>query len=186
MTSPNQPEQAGAQDHLDETSNFLRRLPVFKDTPVDVLKLYAYLAQKEEFTAGETIIEQVKRSDRMYLIVEGSVSICKERHGRHFFMQSLTDNEFNYFGELALLAKFNWFFSARAVTDVKLLSISREAVINIHKRFPEQYPLAVERIVSLRVDRFIDQIDFLLDHLPEVAWKECGITSGTQTKPETP
>ncbi len=160
----------------------LRRLPIFKDTPVDVLKLYAYLSQREDFTAGETIIAQGKRSDRMYLIIEGTVSICKERHGRHFFMQSLTDTEFNYFGELALLAEFNWFFSARAITDVKLLSISREAFIKIHERFPEQYPLAVERIVSLRVDRFIDQIDFLLDHLPDVAWKECGIASGKKTK----
>ena len=75
MNLPNQPDQTDSQDHLEEISTFLRRLPVFQNTPVDVLKLYAYLAQKEQYTAGETIIEQGMSSDRMYLIIQGTVSI---------------------------------------------------------------------------------------------------------------
>lgn len=180
MNSPNQPEtDTGA--HLEEISTFLRRLPVFRETPVEVLKLYAYLAQKEQYTAGEAIIQQGRPSDRMYLIVKGTVSICEERNERSFFLQDLNESELNYFGELALLAKFDWFFSARAGTDVTLLSISREAFIKIHERFPEQYPLAVERIVKLRVDRFVHQVDYLLDHLPKEAWKECRTVSDKPT-----
>jgi len=180
MNSPNQPESdTGA--HLEEISIFLRRLPVFRETPVEVLKLYAYLAQKEQYSAGETIIQQGSPSDRMYLIMQGNVSICEERNEQHFFLQNLTESELNYFGELALLAKFDWFFSARAVTDVTLLSISRKAFIKIHERFPEQYPLAVERIVKLRVARFVNQIDYLLDHLPKEAWKDCKVLTGDTT-----
>jgi len=173
MNLPDQPEATDTGAHLKEISNFLRRLPVFRKTPVDVLKLYAYLAKKEVYTRGDTIIEQGKPSDRMYLIMKGEVSICEERNKQHFFLQNLTEKEFNYFGELALLAKFDWFFAARAVTDVTLLSISREAFIKIHERFPDQYPRAVERIVKLRVDRFVHQIDYLLDHLPRESWKKC-------------
>ncbi len=180
MNSQNQPD-ADTGAHLEEISTFLRRLPVFRETPVEVLKLYAYLAQKEQYSAGETIIRQGKPSDRMYLIIKGKISICEERNDRHFFLQDLTESELNYFGELALLAKFDWFFSARAVTDVTLLSISREAFIKIHERFPEQYPLAVERIVKLRVARFVHQIDYLLDHIPKEAWKECKIVTGKNT-----
>lgn len=185
MNSQNQPDaESGA--HLEEISSFLRRFPVFRETPVEVLKLYAYLSRKEQYSAGETIIRQGRPSDRMYLIMQGKVSICEERNEQHFFLQDLTDADLNYFGELALLAKFDWFFSARAVTDVTLLSISREAFIKIHERFPEQYPLAVECIVKLRVDRFVNQIDYLLDHLPREAWKECSIISrnGQETTPE--
>jgi CRP-like cAMP-binding protein len=176
MNLPNQPEATDTGARLKEISNFLRRLPVFRKTPVDVLKLYAYLAKKEQYTRGDTIIEQGQPSDRMYLIMKGEVSLCEERNKQHFFLQNLTEKEFNYFGELALLAKFDWFFSARAVTDVTLLSISREAFIKIHERFPDQYPLAVERIVRLRVDRFVHQIDYLLDHLPRESWKKCTMT----------
>lgn len=177
MNSHNPPD-ADTGAHLDEISTFLRRFDVFRETPVEVLKLYAYLSKKEQFKAGETIIRQGRTSDRMYLIMEGNVSICEERNEQHFFMQDLSESELNYFGELALLAKFDWFFSARAVTDVTLLSISREAFIKIHERFPEQYPPAVERIVKLRVARFVNQIDYLLDHLPREAWKECKIVEG--------
>lgn len=181
MNSPNQPEATDTGGRLEEISSFLRRLPVFRETPVDVLKLYAYLAKKEQYTRGETIIAQGKPSDRMYLIMEGEVSICEERNEQHFFLQNLTKEKFNYFGELALLAKFDWFFSARAVTDVTLLSISREAFIKIHERFPGQYPLAVERIVKLRVDRFVHQIDYLLDHLPKDSWKKCTMATDKKT-----
>jgi CRP-like cAMP-binding protein len=177
MNLPKQPDQTDTGGQLEEISIFLRKLPVFRDAPVDVIKLYAYLAVKEQFHQGEPIIRQGVASDRMYLIMAGEVSICEERNGRHFFLQTLTDKEFNYFGELALLAEFDWFFSARAVTDVTVLSISREAFIKIHERFPDRYPTSVERIVQLRVDRFVNQIDFLLDHLPDNAWKECGVMS---------
>lgn len=173
MTSPNQTEPTDFRLHMDETISFLRQVPVFRDSPLDVLKLYAYLSQQEQYSAGETILAQGTPSDRMFLIIQGTVSICEERKGRHFHMQELDETNFNYFGELALLAAFDWVFSARAVTDVQLLSISREAFIKIHERFPEQYPLVVERIVKLRINRFVDQIDYLLDHLPEGAWREC-------------
>ena len=180
MNSQNQPESdTGAR--LEKISTFLRRLPVFRETPVEVLKLYAYLAQKEQYSAGEAIIQQGRPSDRMYLIVKGTVSLCEERNDQRFFLQDLNESELNYFGELALLAKFDWFFSAQAVTDVTLLSISREAFIKIHERFPEQYPLAVERIVKLRVDRFVHQVDYLLDHLPKEAWKECRTVNSEPT-----
>lgn len=175
MNLPNQPDQIDRRGQLEEISSFLRTLPVFRNTPVDVLKLYAYLAVQEHFQRGETIIQQGRASDRMYLIMQGEVSICEERNGRHFFLQTLSENGFNYFGELALLAEFDWFFSARAGTDVSVLSISREAFIKIHERFPDQYPQSVERIVRLRVDRFVNQIDYLLDHLPDDAWKKCRI-----------
>jgi len=179
MNSQNQAD-TDTGSHLKEISSFLHRFSIFQETPVEVMKLYAYLSQKVEYRAGETIIQQGRPSDRMYLIMQGKVSICEERNEQHFFLQDLTETELNYFGELALLAKFDWFFSARAVTDVTLLSISREAFIKIHERFPEQYPPAVERIVKLLVARFVHQIDYLLDHLPKNAWKECRtITDGT-------
>lgn len=181
MNLPNQPEATDTGARLEEISSFLRRLPVFRETPVEVLKLYAYLAQKEQYTRGETIIEQGKPSDRMYLIMQGEVSICEERNEQHFFLQNLTEEKFNYFGELALLAKFDWFFAARAVTDVTLLSISREAFIKIHERFPDQYPPAVERIVRLRVERFVHQIDYLLNHLPKDSWKKCTMVTDKKT-----
>ena len=173
MSLSSQPEQSESVKSMEEITIFLRGQPVFQDAPVDVLRLYAYLAGKETYEPGEVIIEQGTASDRMFLIMQGRVSICERRRERSFHLQTLSGDGINYFGELALLAEFDWFFTARADTEVTLLSISREAFIKIHERFPAQYPLAVERIVKLRIRRFVNQIDYLLDHIPSEAWKEC-------------
>ena len=68
----------------------------------------------------------------------------------------------------------DWFFSARAMTDVTLLSISREAFKKVMEKFPEYFAETVSYIVKLRIDRFIDQTDYLIDNLKEDAWRECG------------
>ena len=67
------------------------------------------------------------------------------------------------------------FFPPRALTDVTLLSITREAFHKVMEKYPEQLPKTVSRIVNGQIERFIDQTHYLLDHLKEEAWRECGL-----------
>jgi len=161
-------------DSLEGKTAFLRKLPFFSNTPLETVRLYAYLCKKEHYYAAEPIVAQGESADRMFLIIEGKVAICQEHRGREFHLQILSWNGINYFGELALLAQFDWFFSARAMTDVILLSITREAFRKVWEKFPERYTETVARIVQLRINRFIDQTDYLLDNIKEEAWRECG------------
>jgi CRP-like cAMP-binding protein len=71
------------------------------------------------------------------------------------------------------LAEFDWFFSARAKTDVTLVSITREAFKKVMEKFPEYFAETVAHIVKLRINRFIDQTDYLIDNLKEEAWRQC-------------
>ncbi len=162
----------GGLGHLDQVVTFFRRLPIFRETPTEIINLYAYLTRQERYAAGEVIFSQGDPSDRMFLILEGTVTILQQRHDRAFFMQELNEDSFGYFGELALLARFDWFFSARARTDVTLLTISREAFLKVQERFPDHYPQAVEKIVRLRIDRFVHQINTLIDKLPDECWQD--------------
>lgn len=161
-------------DTMEGKLAFLRKLPFFNNTPLETVRLYAYLANKEQYNAREPIVIQGEPSDRLFLIISGEVAICEERNGREFHLQSLSGEGFNYFGELTLLAEFDWFFSARASTDVTLLSISREAFKKVMEKFPEYFAETVSFIVKLRIDRFVDQTDYLIDNLKEDAWRECG------------
>ena len=153
---------------------FLRKLPFFSNTPLETIRLYAYLSKKEHYYTGEPIIAQDDPAHRLFLIISGKVAICEEHHGRDFHLQTLSGEGINYFGELALLAEFDWFFSARALTDVTLLSISREAFKKVMEKFPEHFAQTVSYIVKRRIERFIDQTDYLLDNLKEEAWRDCG------------
>ncbi len=161
------------QYHIDDALTFLQQFIVFRDTPLDVLKLYAYLSKRETFSRHEPILIQGEPCDRMYIIMSGEVSICEEHHGKNYHLQTLTADDLNYFGELALLTTFNWFFSAWAETDVTLLSISREAFQKIMERHPQTFSVAVEKIVRLRVERFIDQTDHLLEMIEKKTWEPC-------------
>lgn len=159
---------------LDRKMAFLHQLPFFRETSLEIIRLYAYLANIEEYAADEPIVLQGEPADRLFLVMSGQVAICEDHHEREFHLQSLADDGLNYFGELALLAEFDWFFSARALTDVALLSITREAFHKVMEKHPEQLPKTMSHIVNLRIKRFIDQTHYLLDNLKEEAWRECG------------
>lgn len=175
MNSSENIENMGIQEKssLDRRMAMLLQLPFFRDSLLETCRLYAYLSRIEHFEANDSIIVQGEPADRMFIIVSGTVSICENHHGREFYLQKLTAEELNYFGELALLAEFDWFFSARAETGVVLLSITREAFLKVMEKYPDQMPKTVAHIVKLRIQRSIDQTHYLLDHLKEDAWREC-------------
>jgi len=104
--------------------------------------------------------------------MSGKVDIYQHYNDRRFHLQLLSDDGINYFGELALLGGFKWFFSADAWTDVELISISREAFSKVMERYPESYQSMVKKIINVRIHRFIDQSNYLLGHIAPEAWRE--------------
>lgn len=176
MNSSTNIEHPGNQERssLDQKLEFLQQLPVFRDTPLETIRLYAYLSTIENYEAEEPVVVQGEASDRMFIILSGTVSICENHHGRDFHLQTLSDKGLNYFGELALLAEFDWFFTATTVTRVSMLTITREAFHKVMEKYPERLAKTVSHIVKLRIQSFIDQTHYLLDHLKEEAWRECG------------
>ena len=167
---------------LDKKMAFLQQLPFFRDTSLETTRLYAYLAKIENFDSGEQIVVQGEHSDRMFIIMSGKVSICELHHGRQFHLQTLSADGISYFGELALLAEFDWFFSASALSRTTLLTITREAFHKVMEKYPEQLPKTVSHIVKIRIQRFIDQTHYLLDHLKEEAWRECIVDENNMFK----
>ncbi len=172
MNSPEQKIDPDVLSQLTETQEFFNRMPIFSGAPAGVIKMFAYLAKKEEYVKGENIITGDTRCDRLFLIMSGKVDIFQMFEGRRFHLQLLSADSFNYFGELALLSEFDWFFSARAWTDVVLLTISREAFTKVMERFPDSYQAMVQKIIKLRINRFVDQSNYLLGHISPDAWRD--------------
>lgn len=157
---------------IQEALALLQKLSLFRDTPLDILKLYAYLSRKHEFKKGSLIVQQGKLSQQMYLIIKGQVSIYEEYNGINYKLQQLEDDGLNYFGELSLLTSINSFFSAVAETDVILLSITREAFQKVMERYPEMYSKAIEKIITLRIARSTDQTRRLIEKTDLHVWHD--------------
>jgi len=157
---------------LVDDQEFLNRLPIFSGAPAGAVKLFAYLGKREEYAKGELIISEGDSCDRFFLIIQGLVEIFQVYRGRRCHLQMLSAEKINYFGELALLSEFNWFFSARASSDVQLLTISREAFTKVMEGYPESYQSMVQKIINLRISRFVDQSSYLMEQIPPEAWRE--------------
>lgn len=172
MHLPEQNPDLDVMNHLTDSQEFLNRLSIFSGAPAGVVNLFAYLAKEEAYKAGQDIIVEGGICDRFFLVLSGKVDIFQFHKGRRFHLQLLSGERINYFGELALLSEFNWFFSARAWTDVAVLTISREAFTKVMERYPESYQTMVQKIINLRIARFADQSKYLLDHISPEAWHE--------------
>ena len=172
MHSPEQNPDLQAMNHLTDSQEFLNRFAIFSGAPSGVVKLFAYLAKREEYKKEQNIITEGEHGDRFFLILSGKVDIFRFHNKRRFHLQLLSEERMNYFGELALLSEFNWFFSAQAWTDVVLLTSSREAFTKVMERYPESYHTMVQKIINLHIDRFADQSSYLLDHISPDAWRE--------------
>ncbi len=172
MNSPELTPDPGKLDHFTDMQEFLNRFYIFSGAPAGVVRLFAYLAQRETFKKGEEIITEGRSCDRLFLILSGKVDVFRRHDERRFHLQLLSADTINYFGELALLAEFDWFFSARAWTDVSLLTISREAFSKVMERYPDSYQWMVQKVISLRISRFADQQSYLMDNVAPGAWRE--------------
>lgn len=184
MNSPRESKPTEPGNHLDDALTILRRLPVFKNISLEMVKLYAYLSRKEQYKKGDVILRQGTPSDRLFLIVQGDVSITRTVGNREILLQKLSSGSLNYFGELALITEFEWFFSAYAWNDVSILSISRESFGKVIERYPETYIDTVAEIVKLRIDRFSHQTDYLIDHLEDKALNRLALETLPENKNE--
>jgi CRP-like cAMP-binding protein len=172
MTLPEQNFDPNGLSNITDRQEFLNRLPMFSGAPAGVTEMFAYLAKREVYAQGETIVSQDTRCDRLFLIVSGKVDIFQRHKGRRFHLQLLEADSINYFGELATLAEFNWFFSARAWTDVVLMTISRQTFVKVMERYPDSYPAVVQKIIKLHINRFADQGRYLFANISPEAWRE--------------
>ncbi len=143
--------------------DILRRTDVFAGAPADVVRLFAYLARHRVYQAGESIITQGEKAESCYLIIRGEVNLLIRHRDQEIILQRVGAGGF--IGELALLARFDWFFSARAVSETEVLVMSREGFHRILHKYPEKSDKMTEKVVHLCTGRYETQISGLLDRV---------------------
>lgn len=140
----------------------LRHTELFGGLNLNMVKLFAYLSVRRSYSGGDLIVEQNQKADKAFILISGKVDVSVLHRDKEIKMQPLKQDDF--FGELALLAQFDWFFSIRAATDVAVLIIHRHAFQKVTEKFPDQKDILVERVIQLRVNRLIDQTSYMLDN----------------------
>lgn len=141
----------------------LRHTPLFSGLHLDVVKLFAYLCSRRTFQPGDVLIQQGEKADKAFVLSDGRAEMSVLHKGREVVLQRHEKEDF--FGELALLAQFTWFFSVKAITAIDALIINRAVFQKVLEKFPDEKDRLIERVIQQRVDRLIDQTSFMLDKL---------------------
>ncbi len=163
---------------LHSNLDILRRSPVFCGAPMEVLKLFALFAGRMTFVKDDFIIRQGEPADRAFIILRGEVAVFENYKNSQFDFQVL--GNMGFFGELALLARFNWFFSVQARSDVELISLNRKSFQKVITKSPDHQYMLTERIVQLRIQRLENQMHFLLDNI-----RDDVLRGNASTSPQT-
>ncbi len=103
---------------------------------LDDEKLWQIVEQMGEqtFSPGEVIFNQGDKGDTFYIIVRGKVGISHKLGGKDAHLATLVKGD--YFGEFALLRKTPRNATARAETDVTVLTLKRESFRELFRTIP--------------------------------------------------
>lgn len=110
------------------------------------IHLFDNAAEAILFTAGTTIFEQGQKSEFMYVVVEGDVSLF------HSGQEIASLSQGTILGEMAMLEKRPHYATAIAKTDCKLVAIDQKRFRFLIEQTP-YFAIEVMTIMAERLDR---------------------------------
>lgn len=141
------PRQAAAPIQIDDVVQVLRRVPVFKPLMDRELRKLAQRARRAIFGPLDRIVVQGQRDASMFVVAAGSVEVLvRLQDGRDTLVATLEDGA--VFGEIALLTGDERTATVRAVDEVVLYEITKDALQPIIEARPQ---LVVELAMLMAV-----------------------------------
>jgi CRP/FNR family cyclic AMP-dependent transcriptional regulator len=135
---------------LEQNLNLLRQTYFFSTVPVEALKVFAYLCQREEFGPGEHLFRQGEDDGQAFYVIEGTVVLEHTEAGRTQLIRQ--GNQGDFFGGLALLGKLRRLYSLKATSKVICLVLARSKYAKTWAQFPEITPKMVQSILNTVVE----------------------------------
>ena len=124
------------QHRSTEAVESLRNIGLFSSVGAEDLASVADLLIERRFPKHKTIVEEGLAGDYMYIIREGRVSVSKlSDDGREKILEFMEAGDF--FGEMSLLDNQPRSASVRALTETRILALSRNDFLAVLRRSPD-------------------------------------------------
>jgi CRP/FNR family transcriptional regulator/CRP/FNR family cyclic AMP-dependent transcriptional regulator len=131
--------------HTPEALDSLRKIPLFSEMGDEDLARIAGLLIERRFPKHKTIVQEGLPGDYMYVIREGRVQVSKlSDDGREKILEFLDEGDF--FGEMSLLDDAPRSATVRALSDAKILALSRSDFLNVMRRSPDVAMAVVQEL----------------------------------------
>ncbi len=139
--------EAAPSSELDQNMELLRQTYFFSGFPLEILKVFAYLCNREVFKRGEYIFLQGEDDGQAFFIIEGQAAIEREDNDSTKRIRSCKEGDF--LGGLALMGTMHRLFSFKAETDITCLMLSREKFNKTIEQFPDLMPKILKALVNV-------------------------------------
>jgi len=135
-------DQLEGQCELECNLRLLRELPIFGELAPELVRVMAYLCEREVFAQGQSILSVNEPAEGAVILVRGTA--CFERGTRRIS----TVSEGKCVGGLALLGRFRWLYTLRAETDVECLLLPRRKLLPQLFAHPEALVIVARELIG--------------------------------------
>jgi len=147
---------------LNQVVQVMQEMPLFRNVDQKQLRVVAMMGEARTYRGGERLFEKGDEGDAAYIVVNGEVEVLVPSDGTEQTVATLGKGEL--FGEMAVLCDQSRTTAIAAKTDLEVLRLDRDVVLNLMREFPA-ITLELVRILGRRLERTTRELSQALAEL---------------------
>jgi len=145
-----------------EDEKLLKAIPILQDLGEEELRQVLKIARPVQFPRGKVILKEGETGEAMYIIAEGAVEVSKtlvmtggreDLQDREKILTKLSAEDHAIFGEVALFEKSKRTATVLALTECRMLEISKSDFLRLAEENPRIGYKITRNIVQLLCSR---------------------------------
>ena len=120
---------------LEQEVELIRQFPIFSKIQPAMQKLLCFTAERLTYDTGQVLFNAGDPGDAAYIVIEGSIEIWVPTPAGPIVVNTLSRNEI--IGEIAIFGEVPRTATAKALTRVETLKISKELFIKVIRENPD-------------------------------------------------
>ena len=135
---------------IDSEVDTLRRIPLFRGIEAKKLRLLAFISERTRFLPGERLCVQGEKGDSAFIILAGEADVVVTTDNGDQVVAQVGASDI--VGEIAILCDVPRTATLVAISDMEVLTISKDNFLKLLKEFPEM-ALEVMRVLAQRLEK---------------------------------
>ncbi|HET7669753.1 MAG TPA: cyclic nucleotide-binding domain-containing protein [Burkholderiales bacterium] len=140
---------------LEQEVELIRQFPIFSKIQPAMQKLLCFSAERLTYDAGQVIFNAGDPGDAAYVVIDGTVEISVPTPSGPIIINSMTKNDI--LGEIAIVGEVPRTATAKAVTKLETLKISKELFMKIIRENPDA-AIELIKILAARLASTTNQL----------------------------
>ena len=140
---------------LEQEVELIRQFPIFSKIQPAMQKLLCFSAERLTYDAGQVIFNAGDTADAAYVVIDGTVEISVPTPSGPIVINTMTKNEI--LGEIAIVGDVPRTATAKAVSKLETLKISKELFVKIIRENPDA-AIELIRILAARLASTTSQL----------------------------